>query len=465
MEDKYERFLDASLEPRRMLQPIEGYQNMPLLSLKEAVEFVVFCCPDIRRRVYIAMSNCENPANCLNQDESASIFLYTMEWRPKEQCLYYVLNETLRTENRQKLIPWFPYLKLILSALYKLPSEKQNIWRGVKLNLYQQYEIGKSYVWWGFASCTQSLAVLESNQFLGKQGARTLFNIECRNGKMIRSHSYINMEDEILLLPATQFVVKSKLNPAPDFYIIELKQVEPQFPLIEPPSVNFTDQLTPYAKQKEEQICRSHDNEKLEQQIDLSDKKLTDRDIPIIVQRAFVDKQCSSLNLESNRIALGSQVLAQALCDNSTLKELCLYKNSIGDNGARHIARALIQCTTIIRLDLRCNGITDIGIIDLSEMLEQNTTLVSLFLDENNLTNGGVATLMNALCNNQTLQVLGINCSKITNNCMKSIQKMFKLNRALTNLHLPVNSFSKQDKDQLHAMALKQQNCAISFWE
>ena len=65
----------------------------------------------------------------------------------------------------------------------------------------------KRYVWWAFSLCTQSLAVLESDQFLGKHGPRTLFNIECDNEKVIRSHSYIAVENELFLLPATQFEV------------------------------------------------------------------------------------------------------------------------------------------------------------------------------------------------------------------------------------------------------------------
>jgi hypothetical protein len=36
---KHDRFLDANQEPRKMLQPIEGYQHLPLVSLEEALSF------------------------------------------------------------------------------------------------------------------------------------------------------------------------------------------------------------------------------------------------------------------------------------------------------------------------------------------------------------------------------------------------------------------------------------------
>ena len=118
----HERFLDADQEPRKMLQPIEGYQNLPLVSLEEAVEPIIALCSDIRRRVYIAKENCQNLSNNILQvDEAASIFLYTMEWKPKSECFYVVLNSVLRNENRNEINPWFSYLKLILTAFTRIP--------------------------------------------------------------------------------------------------------------------------------------------------------------------------------------------------------------------------------------------------------------------------------------------------------------------------------------------------------
>ena len=42
-------------------------------------------------------------------------------------------------------------------------------------------------------------------------------------------------EDEVLLLPGTQMVVQSQLNPASDLHIIHLKQVIPKETLLELP--------------------------------------------------------------------------------------------------------------------------------------------------------------------------------------------------------------------------------------
>jgi hypothetical protein len=51
-----------------MLQPIEAYQKVALVSLEEAVESIVFCCSDIRRRIFIAVFNCKKPVDGLNQN-------------------------------------------------------------------------------------------------------------------------------------------------------------------------------------------------------------------------------------------------------------------------------------------------------------------------------------------------------------------------------------------------------------
>ncbi|CAF3502064.1 unnamed protein product, partial [Rotaria sp. Silwood2] len=136
-----DRFLDGGEEPRGLLQPIEGYRKLKLVTLEEAIEPIVEFCPDVRRRAYIAKGNCESPKDGLTQDESASIFLYTSEWEPHDQCLYVVLNSALRSNNRKRLMPpWLLYMKLLLTALFKLHSSHMTVWRGVRLDLRNQYE-------------------------------------------------------------------------------------------------------------------------------------------------------------------------------------------------------------------------------------------------------------------------------------------------------------------------------------
>ncbi|CAF3339330.1 unnamed protein product [Rotaria socialis] len=228
------RFSDLVGEPCRMLIPMEGYEKKPLVTLEEAVEPIVEYVPDVRRRASFAKTKCaELSPGKLSMDEAASITLYSMEWEPQDECLYHVLNKTLRNENRQKLEPWFLFLKLILTALAHLPSMARTVYRGVKQDLRKEYPKGKILVWWGFSSCTTTLDVLQNEAFLGETGPRTFFTIECDSGKDIQKYSCYQAEDEILLPAARQFKVVSCLSQGKNFYMIQLKEIQPPFPLIE----------------------------------------------------------------------------------------------------------------------------------------------------------------------------------------------------------------------------------------
>ncbi|CAF4148412.1 unnamed protein product, partial [Adineta steineri] len=232
---KYTRVSDIVNEPLEMLMPIEGYEEMPIVPLREAVAPLLSILPKIQDYADIVKKRCRSvPPDGLTQDESASIMLYSMDWEPHEECLYFALNAALRTEDRRKLKPWFSYLKLILTALEKLPSTRCTVFRGVNLNLTNQYTEGKTFVWWGFSSCTISIEVLEKEQILGKTGERTLFTIECDSGKDIIRHSYYQKEKEVLLLPARQFIVVGCLQPAPGLRMIQLKETMPPFTLLQP---------------------------------------------------------------------------------------------------------------------------------------------------------------------------------------------------------------------------------------
>jgi hypothetical protein len=224
----------VAAENHNVLLPIEGHEKMPLVTLEEAILPLVPILPDIRRKAHTAKQNCKNPADGLTSDQSAAIMLYTMEWEPHDQCLYFVLNKHLRTADRNKLKLWSLYLKLILTGLSRLPSIERTVYRGVKLDLSSKHKEGDEFFWWGFSSCTTTINALKSDQYLGNNGIRTLFHIECTNGKDIRKHSYYQMEDEILLLPATYFKVISCFEMAPGLHTIQLKELKPEFEYLEP---------------------------------------------------------------------------------------------------------------------------------------------------------------------------------------------------------------------------------------
>ncbi|CAF4684890.1 unnamed protein product, partial [Rotaria socialis] len=213
---------------------IRGCEKMALVSLEEAVEPLISILPDVQRQAYVAKENCDNPADGLTQDESASIMLYTMIWEPVDECLYYVLNRILRSEGRRRLTPWHLFLRLFINALFRLPLLSTTVYRGVPLDLSMQYREGETIVWWGFSDCTTSVNVLQSEQFLGKTGHRTMFAIKSHSGRDIHRHSNYEAENAVLLMAGTQFKVISCLTQG-DLHIIQLEETIPPLPLVQPP--------------------------------------------------------------------------------------------------------------------------------------------------------------------------------------------------------------------------------------
>lgn len=234
--DKFiQRLTDVIAEPRHMLPPIMGYEKMPIVLLEQAVDPLVPDIPDVHRMVQAAKKRCRTPpGDGLTIDEAASIMLYSMEWKPREKSFYFSFNAVLRAKDRNKLKPWFHYLKLLIYSLSKLPTVTGTVYRGVKEDLHEMYPEQSICFWWGFSSCTSSLKVLELDQFLGKTGTRTMFHIKCSSGKSISRHSAFPQEEEVLLPAARQFLVESHLDAGNGLHIIQLKEMVPEFPLLEP---------------------------------------------------------------------------------------------------------------------------------------------------------------------------------------------------------------------------------------
>ncbi|CAF2379043.1 unnamed protein product [Rotaria sp. Silwood2] len=232
------RLLIFDSEDSGTLDPIIGYAQEPLVTLLEACQPLVTILHDIFDYARDALEHTpDNPPDYLSRDESASIRLYTKEWRDEQKSLYIILNETLNQSDREKLRPWFKYLKLFLTGVVKIPcAPQQTIWRGVRKDVSNEHPPGTTVTWWGFSSCTRNISVLKSNVYLGDEGTRTLFSIEAFNARDIQAHSYFNREEEVLLLPGTYLEVQEQLNPASDLYIIHLKQMIPKHMLLELPS-------------------------------------------------------------------------------------------------------------------------------------------------------------------------------------------------------------------------------------
>jgi hypothetical protein len=484
------RCSDIDTNPGNMLMPIKGYEKMPLVSLEEAVKPLVRLVRDVRQTAQILKQRCENPSDNLSPDESAAIMLYTTEWEPNSDSLYFILNSTLRTEDRKKLKPWFLYLKLILTALGRLPSiGSRTVYRGIRLNMEHLYPKGKKFVWWAFSSCTTTIDILEQEQFFGKTGTRTLFHIECNSGRNINRHSWNEKENEVLLLPAIQLEVVACLHQTIDCIMIQLKEVGPSLnlPGPEPDDLIPVDISRAIKPQKKFSFFRSmpmissrksktYQNLKLEKiiadieprsLINLDRQYLTDQDILIIVQQAVVNKQCTTLHLSDNRITSeGVSILTEGLHNNTTLEQLSIFNNRVDDKGVDSLARVLAENNSTLKiLNLGWNPITDDGVGYLAEMLKTNRTLSTLFLARTQISDRGVKLLANALIqHNTSLKMLSLDVNNLgTDSSVSCLIDMINRNKSLQTLHVRGCKLSQMSKARLREMGESKQNFELNL--
>lgn len=194
--------------------PLENYQSIPCMSLEDAVKNIIQLVPDVMSYVKIAKKNCVKNTK-LNVNESASIYLYTMS-----NSFHRNLNNTLRNENRSELIPWFAYLKLFITALCKLPSHTDTVWRGIHNVNSTNFNEGDTTIWWGINSCSCDIRV--ADDMTCKNGV--LFCIESAYAKKISKYSAIQDEEEVVLLPGTCLRIKGIQSENNGVSIVHLKE-------------------------------------------------------------------------------------------------------------------------------------------------------------------------------------------------------------------------------------------------
>ena len=147
-------------------------------------------------------------------------------------------------------------------------------------------------------------------------------------------------------------------------------------------------------------------------------------------------------------------LLAEALKKNSTLTELYLYDNAIGDQGATGLAEALKVNSTLTVLESHLNEIGDQGATSLAEALKRNSSLTKLDLSFNGIGDQGATGLAEALKVNSTLTELHLSGNVIGDQGATGLAEALKVNSTLTELYLYDNGIGDQGATGL-AEALK----------
>ena len=212
-----QRFFDVNEEPDELILPLSTTVtgSKGILVLKECMKPVekLNLVEDLSNKVAYSLKKCVHPQDGLTQDQSAALYLYSLPG-----SFYDMFNGALRDVDRTKAMPFHDYYRLFMSALSKLPSIQDTVWRGVTANLSAQYRSGTVHIWHAASSCTDQINVTDT--FLDKKKHRTLFNIKCYNGKTIKNHSHFPKESETVLPPGTFIRVKGQSNPAENLFIV-----------------------------------------------------------------------------------------------------------------------------------------------------------------------------------------------------------------------------------------------------
>ena len=119
-------------------------------------------------------------------------------------------------------------MKLLVTALHKIPSSTNTLYRGVAKSLAQlpqKFEKGKSVVWWAVTSTASHVSVLENPMFMGKSGPRCLFTIKSTSARDIQRYSAMgSSEREYVLPPGTCLVVQDILDAGAGLTIVQLAE-------------------------------------------------------------------------------------------------------------------------------------------------------------------------------------------------------------------------------------------------
>jgi len=197
----FEELEDADLDP------ISGVADLPLPTSLKAAASSICSASDIKasdkKGKELAKKQAGNPKKKMAAHLYAAIMLYT------SNAIYRSLNKVLREENRKGVKKYFKYLRLFLEAMKQLPAQQTSLFRGISVDLHDQYKVGSTVTWWGVSSCTSEEQVAR-NFMNGCGGKCTFFTLDVKSACDISCISFYSNEKESLLAPGTELKVKSK---------------------------------------------------------------------------------------------------------------------------------------------------------------------------------------------------------------------------------------------------------------
>ena len=156
----------------------------------------------------------------------------------------------------------------------------------------------------------------------------------------------------------------------------------------------------------------------------------------------------SDLQLSCNQHTLvggiGHEILKSYQKINNNLTRLCIYEAVLDNGGGNIIAETLRWCTNLKSINLAQNNITDEQLLPMVEAIKGgcNTSLENLHLFENRIGNAGCHDLATLLVDtNSNIQHLSLRTNQIGNEGATAIANSLANNTKLKSLYLQSNPF------------------------
>ena len=159
------------------LRLIQGFENEPLVTLEEALQPFHGKIDRLDHYIKDTKTHCKQPSeHGLTKDESAAIYIYTKHW--SNGCLYNCLEKAWESNDREKMRPWFRFLRLFKSGYDKLPNASKTVWQGTKYDdsIKNNFSSGGSTLY--AAMCLCSSSDTEIMEYLTKDGDQKMILIE-----------------------------------------------------------------------------------------------------------------------------------------------------------------------------------------------------------------------------------------------------------------------------------------------
>ena len=225
-----------------MRNPLGGMfpATLPLPSLQSALAEIGKKHPHLEpargRAVKIARAKANKveaePRGAMSDDEVVAVVLYTMEETPREQSLYYLMNQALRSMDRGGVREWRDFIWLLLHAMKKIPiPEERSVYRGLKFEpgyagKKPNLTVGHEVMWSAFSSTATTINVMQD--FVGRSGERILYDIKLTEpvARKLQAFSLFPNENELLLPPNFSFKIVATNNFGGGLTMVQCQQTE-----------------------------------------------------------------------------------------------------------------------------------------------------------------------------------------------------------------------------------------------